>query len=118
MKLNTMFQYLFDQLQLSKPGQSPGFIPHRSALFAHEPCYAHPTQAELPPSVSGKRERETRRKSFSSELGSPVSTVKGEKRAPTHGVWSHVSHRETWRTNLISGKFSHEFLKPSLNYFI
>jgi hypothetical protein len=105
--LNGSFQYVFDQLQLSKPGQSPGLIPYRSVLFADATRFTHSTHSEPLPSVTGKRERESRRSSFSSELGSPVSATKGEKRVPTHGVWSHVSHRENWRSNLISGMFSH-----------
>ncbi len=54
---------------------------------------------------SGKRERETRRSSFSSELVSPVSTAKGAKRIPSHGVWALVAHRESWQSNLSSGIF-------------
>jgi hypothetical protein len=53
----------------------------------------------------GKRERETRRSSFSSELMSPVSSAKGGKRIPSHGVWALVAHRESWQSNLSSGIF-------------
>jgi hypothetical protein len=56
-----------------------------------------------PPNETSKRDRETRRSSISQELGSPVSATKGEKRNPSHGVWSHASHRENWRSNLSFG---------------
>lgn len=52
------------------------------------------------PNESAKRERETRRSSFSNELGSPISASKGEKRTPSHGVWSLASHRDNWRSTL------------------
>ncbi len=62
-----------------------------------------PTLDLPPPSESAKRERECRRSSFSNALGSPVSAAKGEKRTPSHGVWSLASHRESWRSNLSFG---------------
>lgn len=55
------------------------------------------------PNESAKRERETRRSSFSNELGSPISASKGEKRTPSHGVWSLASHRDNWRSALSVG---------------
>ena len=95
-------QFLFFQLQQLQSGQNPGVS--LFLVIAHTFSSCLTVDTGLPPSnETSKRDRETRRSSLSPELGSPVSATKGEKRNPSHGVWSHVSHRENWRSNLSFG---------------
>jgi hypothetical protein len=64
----------------------------------------------LSPNDAVKRDREPRRSSIRNELASPVSAAKGERRIPSHGVWTLSSQRENWRTNLSLGIRTSRFI--------
>ena len=96
-------QYVFDRLHPMQSNATEGLIAAFPTAVDFLPTL--PT-GRLSPNDSAKREREPRRSSIRNELASPVSAVKGERRSPSHGVWTLGSQRENWRTNLSTGSRS------------
>jgi hypothetical protein len=105
-------QYVFDRLHPMQSSAAEGLIAAFHAAFDFLPT--SPT-GRMSPNDAAKRDRELRRSSIRNELASPVSAVKGERRSPSHGVWTLGSQRENWRTNLSTGsRTTNRFVFKSL----
>ncbi len=105
-------QYVFDCLHPMQSNATEGL----TATFptAVDFLTTSPT-GRLSPNDAAKREREPRRSSIRNELASPVSAAKGERRSPSHGVWTLSSQRENWRANLSTGScITNRFVLKSL----